>query len=316
MESSHRPPLKQGGGTFVLRIALFLLTNLAVLIVVGLVFEFLGLGRLLQREGLAIDLPGLLAVAAVIGFSGALLSLALSRWMAKTFTGARVITRPTTPTERWLIERVAALARRLGLGMPEVAIYPGDELNAFATGARRHHALVAVSTGMLERMGPEDVEAVLGHEMSHVANGDMVTLTLLQGVVNTFVIFLSRLVGLLVDRLLLRSDRDRGNGPGYFLTALVSQLILGFLASLVVLWFSRRRELRADDGGADLLGPRRMARALRDLGTDAAPGVLPDSLRILGIRPRPRRSLGRLLMSHPPLEERIARLEARERAGL
>ncbi|MCI0572804.1 MAG: protease HtpX [Myxococcaceae bacterium] len=295
-------------GTFAKRILLFVATNLAVLLVLAVVMRLLGVDRMLAREGAGMNLGVLLVYAAVIGFTGSLISLATSKWMAKRFTGAHVITTPRDEREAWLLTTVQQLARRTGIGMPEVAIYASPEPNAFATGARRNKALVAVSTGLLQRMGPDEAEAVLGHEVAHVANGDMVTLTLLQGVVNTFVIFLSRVVGDIVDRTVFRSER--GHGPGFWVTSLVAQMVLGIFATLIVLAYSRRRELRADHGSARLLGPAPMIAALERLrGARDVPVALPDSLRAFGIRGGPGAGFGRLFRSHPPLEERIARLE-------
>lgn len=294
-------------GHFFLRILLFLATNLAVLLVLAVVMRLLGIDSILQESGVGLDYRALLIYSAVIGFSGALISLALSKTMAKMFTRARVITSPQSSTERWLVDTVARLSRKAGIGMPEVAIYDSPEMNAFATGARRNHALLAVSTGLLRGMDEREVEAVLGHEVAHAANGDMITLTLLQGVVNTFVIFLSRVIGYAVDRVVFRTER--GHGPGFWITAIVTQLLLGMLASLIVLWFSRRREFRADAGSARLLGREPMIAALRRLGGGDQPAALPDSLRGFGIRGGVGHGLRHLFSSHPPIEERIARLQ-------
>jgi len=285
------------------RVLLLVATNLAVLGVLTRALRLLGLDRLLE-ERTGYDLPALLLFSAVIGFGGALVSLVLSKWMAKTFMRARVIETPRSETEVWLVATVRRLARQAGVGMPEVAVYDSPDLNAFATGARRNHALVAVSTGLLRAMERQEAEAVLGHEISHVANGDMVTLTLIQGVLNTFVIFLSRLIGYAVDKLVFRTER--GHGPGFLLTVLVTQLLLGILATLVVLWFSRQRELRADKGSARLVGSGRMIAALERLKGVRGPPALPDSMRVFGIRDRG--GFSRLFLSHPPLDERIARL--------
>ena len=288
------------------RIVLFVATNLAILVVLTIVCRLLGIDQWLQAQGSG--LSALLAFAAVFGFGGALISLAISKWMAKTAMGVQVIQNPTTPTERWLVETIAAHARAVGIGMPEVGVFDSPEPNAFATGARRDAALVAVSTGLLQRMSEREVQAVLGHEISHVANGDMVTLTLIQGVVNTFVIFLSRIVGNLIDRTLFRSEE--GRGPAYFISVIVSEIVLGFLASLIVLAFSRWREFRADRGGAKLAGTGNMIAALEAL--KAAHEPLPaQQFAAFGIASgKAGGGLTRLLMSHPPLDERIAALRA------
>jgi heat shock protein HtpX len=295
-------------GSFFTRIMLFILTNLAVVLVLAVVLRVLGIGRILDEAGVDLDYSALLVLAAVIGFTGSFISLAMSKWIAKQATGAQVITQPRTETERWLLGTVQRLARESGIGEPEVAIYPSPDVNAFATGARRNHALVAVSAGLLQSMDREEAEAVLAHEVAHVANGDMITLALVQGVVNTFVIFLSRVIGHIVDRTVFRTER--GHGPGFIITALVAQVVLGILASLIVMWFSRRREFRADAGSARLRGPRPMIAALRRLQAIHEPAALPDSLRAFGIRGGGRSGLTRFFMSHPPLEERIAALRA------
>lgn len=255
-------------GSFAKRITLFVLTNLAVVAMLAIVGQLIGVENLLARRGVGLNLPGLLIMAAVMGFGGAIFSLLISKPMAKWSTGAKVITSPRSEDERWLVETVHRLARDAGIGMPDVAIYDSPDMNAFATGARRNSALVAVSTGLLHGMKRDEVEAVLGHEVAHVANGDMVTLTLLQGVLNTFVIFLSRVVGFFVDRFLSRSDdgeESGGSGPAYFITSIVLQIVFGIGASMIVAWYSRRREFRADDGGAQLVDPGAMARALNRL---------------------------------------------------
>ena len=284
------------------RIVLFVLTNLAVLLVLSVVAQVTGLDRWLALHGAS--LGGLLTFAALFGFGGALISLALSKVMAKRAMGVQLIGPGADPTSQFLLGVVQQHAQRLGIGMPEVGIFPATEPNAFATGASRNHALVAVSSGLLQRMNHEEIEAVLGHEMSHVANGDMVTLTLLQGVLNTFVIFLSRLIGGVVDR------SEDGRGGGYFLTVIVLQLVLGFLASLIVLWFSRSREFRADRGGAHLAGRDKMIAALEELRRGHEP--LPaQQFAAFGIAAgQAGGGLRRLLMSHPPLEERIAALRS------
>lgn len=287
------------------RIVLFLATNLAIVLVLSIVAHLIGLDQYLQARGGS--LGGLLAFAAFFGFAGSLISLAMSKWMARTAMGVQIIAQPRNATESWLINAVAAHARKAGIGMPEVGIFNSPEPNAFATGARRDHALVAVSTGLLQRMNEREVDAVLGHEMTHVANGDMVTLALIQGVVNTFVIFLSRIIGNIVDRALFRSDD--GRGPAYFISVIVSQILLGILASLIVMWFSRWREFRADRGGAQLAGRANMIAALDALKSAHEP--LPQQFAAFGIADGSvARGLQKLWMSHPPLDERIAALRA------
>ena len=286
-----------------MRIVLFVLTNVAVLAVLTIVLRLLGLDQVMAQEGF--QLGPLLAFSAVLGFGGAIISLLISKWMAKRSTGAQVIDGSEGTSQRWLVETVRKLSQKAGIGMPEVAIYEGEP-NAFATGAFRNSALVAVSTGLLSSMNQEEVEAVLGHEVAHVANGDMVTMTLLQGVLNTFVIFLSRIVGTIVDRTVFRTER--GIGPGYFITVIVSQIVFGLLASLIVAWFARRREFRADRGSADYLGaPRPMINALARLG-GLEPGALPQSIKAMGINDRP--GWMALFSTHPPMEQRIAALQA------
>jgi len=285
------------------RIVLFVLTNVAVLAVLTIVLKLLGLDHVMAQEGF--QLGPLLAFSAVLGFGGAIISLLISKWMAKRSTGAQVIDGSEGTSQRWLVETVRKLSQKAGIGMPEVAVYEGAP-NAFATGAFRNSALVAVSTGLLSSMNQEEVEAVLGHEVAHVANGDMVTMTLLQGVLNTFVIFLSRIVGTIVDRTVFRTER--GIGPGYFITVIVSQIVFGLLASLIVAWFSRRREFRADRGSAEYLGaPRPMINALARLG-GLEPGALPQSIKAMGINDRP--GWMALFSTHPPMEQRIAALQA------
>ncbi|NVJ02019.1 protease HtpX [Myxococcus sp. AM009] len=296
-------------GSFAKRITLFVLTNLAVVAMLAIVGQLIGVENLLARRGVGLNLPGLLIMAAVMGFGGAIFSLLISKWMAKWSTGAKVITSPRSEDERWLVETVHRLARDAGIGMPEVAIYDSPDMNAFATGAKRNSALVAVSTGLLHGMKRDEVEAVLGHEVAHVANGDMVTLTLLQGVLNTFVIFLSRVVGFFVDRFLSRSEdgeESGGSGPAYFLTSIVLQIVFGIGASMIVAWYSRRREFRADDGGAQLVDPGAMARALNRLRMQQGePAMLPSNMQAFGIRGG---GMMALFSSHPPLELRIQRL--------
>ena len=287
------------------RIFLFLATNIAVLAVLSVSMRLLGIDQYLASTGQ--DPGGLLVFAAILGFGGSLISLAMSKFIAKRSTGARVITQPANAEEAWLVATVRRLATQAGIGMPEVAIYEAPDVNAFATGARRDSALVAVSTGLLRKLKQNEVEAVLGHEISHVANGDMVTLTLIQGVVNTFVIFFSRIIGRFVDQVIFKSER--GHGPGFFITVMVAQLVLGVLASVIVAWFSRQREFRADAGGARLAGRPNMVAALESLQRAHEPAALPDGMQALGIAGGVSR-FGRLFMTHPPLPERIAALRA------
>ena len=285
------------------RIVLFIVTNLAVVLVLSIVLRLLGLDRAMYSQT-GMSTGGLLVFSAVVGFTGAIISLLMSKPMAKWSTGARVIERPGNEAEIWLVETVRKLATKAGIGMPEVAIYDGAA-NAFATGAFRNSALVAVSTGLLQSMNKEEVEAVLGHEIGHVANGDMVTLTLIQGVVNTFVVFFARIIGSIVDRTVFRTER--GNGPGYFITVIVAQIVLGILASMIVAWFSRRREFRADAASAQFLGtPSPMVNALRRLG-GLEPGALPQSMSGFGITDKG--GIMSLFATHPPIEERIAALQ-------
>jgi heat shock protein HtpX len=287
------------------RVVLFLATNIAVLLLLSVVISLLGLDRWLSAEG--IDYRGLLGFSAVLGFGGSFISLALSKTMARWSTGARVIDGTEGTTEYWLVQTVKSLAAKAGIGMPEVAVYEGAP-NAFATGAFRNSSLVAVSTGLVQSMSKEEVQAVLGHEIGHVANGDMVTLTLIQGVVNTFVVFLSRVVGFFVDKAIFRTER--GIGPGFYVTVIVCQIVFGILASIIVAWFSRQREFRADAASADLLGnPRPMMSALARLG-GLEPGALPESMKAAGIASRPS-GFAALFSTHPPVEERIAALQAR-----
>jgi len=284
------------------RIILFLVTNIAVMLVLSIVTSALGLNQMLAANGLN---PGaLLVYSALVGFTGAIISLLMSKSIAKWSTGAQVIASPRNESEAWLVGTVKKLADKAGVGMPEVAVYEGEP-NAFATGAFRNSALVAVSTGLLGSMSREEIEAVLGHEMAHVSNGDMVTLTLIQGVVNTFVVFLSRVVAFFVDRIVFRTER--GTGPGYFITMIVCQIALGILASIIVAWFSRRREFRADAGSAQYLGtPQPMIHALARLG-GLPPGELPKSLTGFGITDKT--GIAALFATHPPIEERIRALQ-------
>ena len=287
------------------RISLFLATNLAVLLVLSVVLRLLGVDNILDERNVGINYEALLILSLVIGFGGSFISLAMSKWMAKRSTGAQVITRPTNAAESWLLSTVERQARQAGIETPEVAIYNSPDMNAFATGARRNSALVAVSTGLLQGMPKEEVEAVLAHEISHVANGDMVTLTLVQGVVNTFVIFLSRVIGHFVDRVILRNES--GYGIGYFGAVIAAQLLLGILASMIVMWVSRQREFRADAGSAAINGRSPMINALARLER-GRPGELPEALQAFGISGGGKRSIKRLFMSHPPIPERIEAL--------
>jgi heat shock protein HtpX len=289
------------------RIVLFAITNLAVLVLLSVVARLLGLDVMLAQRG--IDMGGLLAMAVVIGFGGSFISLALSKWSAKHLMGVYIIDQPDTPQERWLVGTVRVHAERAGIGMPEVGVFNAPEMNAFATGARRDHALVAVSTGLMGGMTREEAEAVLGHEMTHVANGDMVTLGLIQGVVNTFVIFLSRALGTVLDSAFSgsRDSAKRGPGPFYFVCVIVLQLVFGVLANIVVMWFSRQREFRADAGGARLAGTENMIGALERLEQQRGP-ALPGQMAAFGITGPFRHGLRQLFMSHPPITERIAAL--------
>ena len=287
------------------RVFLFLVTNIAVLVVLSVVLQLLGVQDILDEQQVGLNTRNLLVFAAVFGMGGSFISLAMSKWIAKRATGAVVIEQPKNDAEAWLLQTVAHQAQAAGIRTPEVAIFPSDSPNAFATGARRDAALVAVSSGLLRGMRKDEVEAVLGHEVSHVANGDMVTLALVQGVVNTFVLFLSRVIGHVVDRTVFRTER--GYGPGYLITVIVTQIALGILASIIVMWFSRLREFRADAGGARLAGREKMIAALERL-KQAGPGQpLPAQLDAFGISGKS--AMMRLFMSHPPLEERVARLK-------
>ncbi len=290
------------------RIFLFLVTNIAVLVVLSIVLRLLGVDRILDQQGVGLDMSSLLIFAAVIGMGGAFISLAISKWTAKRLTGAQVIEQPRNPTEVWLLDTVRRQAQKAGIGMPEVAIFDTPDVNAFATGMMRNSALVAVSTGLLRSMSQEEAEAVLGHEISHVANGDMVTLALIQGVVNTFVIVLSRVVGHVVDRVVFKTQR--GHGPAFWVTTIIAQMVLGILASIIVMWFSRQREFRADHGGATLAGRHKMIAALQRLKAAHEPAQLPDQLAAFGISGGIGRGMKRLFMSHPPLDERIAALQS------
>ncbi len=290
-----------------MRVVLFLLTNLAVVLIASVTFRLLGFESILQANGVDLNLQALLVFCALIGFGGAFISLLISKWMAKRGTGAQVIETPRNDTERWLLATVERQAKAAGIGMPEVAIFPSNQPNAFATGASRNSALVAVSTGLLDHMSRSEVEAVLGHEIGHVANGDMVTLTLIQGVVNTFVMFFARIIGHFVDRVILKNES--GHGLGYFVTSIVAELVLGILASMIVAWFSRRREFRADTAGATLSSRPAMISALERLRVASGqPSVLPESMTAFGISGGLQAGFRALFSSHPPLEVRIQAL--------
>jgi len=291
-----------------MRIFLFLATNAAVLVLISVVFKVLGIDGILQANRVDLNLQALLVMSAVIGFGGSFISLALSKFMAKRSMGVQVIKEPRSQSEQWLVETVQRLAKQAGIGMPEVGVFNSPEPNAFATGMSRNNSLVAVSTGLLQNMNSDEVEAVLGHEITHVSNGDMVTMGLLQGVVNTFVIFLSRVIGHVVDRVVFKTER--GYGPAYFIISIVSQIFLSILASMIVMWFSRRREFRADAGGASLAGRGKMIGALQALQRAHEPQDLPGEFAAFGINGGFASGLKKLFLSHPPLEERIAALQA------
>ncbi|WP_340121834.1 protease HtpX [Methylobacter svalbardensis] len=287
-----------------MRIFLFLATNVAILVVVSIVFNVLGLSGTLDAQGIDLNLNALLVMSAIIGMSGSVISLAMSKWSAKRAMGVHVIEQPQNQTEQWLIDIVAKQARQAGIGMPEVGIFQTPDANAFATGMSKNSALVAVSSGLLQNMNADEVEAVVGHEISHVANGDMVTMALMQGVVNTFVFFFATIIGHLVDRVVFKTER--GYGPAYYITQMVAQIVLGILASMLVMWFSRYREFKADAGGAKLAGREKMIGALRALQRGHEAEDLPGQLAAFGINGS---GVSKLFMSHPPLEERIAALQ-------
>jgi len=293
------------------RIALLIATNLAVVLLLSVVIQVFGLDNYLTQRGL--NYESLIIFAAVFGFGGAFFSLAISKWMAKRAMGVRVIAQPASESERWLVATVRSHAEKAGIGMPEVGVFDSPEPNAFATGPRKNNALVAVSTGLLRSMRRDEVEAVLGHEVAHVANGDMVTLTLIQGVLNTFVFFLARVIGTVVDGFLRgnSNEQQRGPGLGYFVIVMVSELVLALFASMIVAWFSRRREFRADAGGAYLAGTGSMIGALQALKAAHSPSRMPGQLQAFGINGGLAQGLKKLFMSHPPLDERIAALEQR-----
>ncbi len=288
-----------------LRIALFLGTNLAIIMLISVTFRLLGIEGLLMQNGVDLDLNALLVYSAVIGFSGSLISLFISKWMAKRSMGVHVIDQPGNEVERWLLDTVSMQAKHAGVGMPEVGIFDSPSPNAFATGWNKNAALVAVSSGLLQQMNRDEVEAVLAHEMSHVSNGDMVTLSLIQGVVNTFVVFLSRVIGHTIDRVVFKTER--GYGPAFFIVSMVSEFVLGILAMTIVMWFSRWREFRADRGGAELAGRHKMIAALRRLQQAHDPQPMPDEMAAFAISAG---KVQKLFASHPPLEDRIAALES------
>jgi heat shock protein HtpX len=288
------------------RFFLFLLTNIAIMAVLSITLRLLGVDSILAENGSDLNIQALVILSGVIGFGGSFISLLISKWMAKRMTGAVVITNPQSNIEKWLLSTVEKQSKIVGIKMPEAAIFPSSAMNAFATGASKNKALVAVSEGLLNNMSQGEIEAVLGHEMSHVANGDMVTLALIQGVVNTFVVFLSRVVGHIVDRVILKNNQ--GHGIGYFVTVMVSQVVLSILASTIVMYFSRKREFIADTGGADLAGHQNMINALKRLG-QVEPEALPEQMAAFGINDKG--GIMALFSSHPPIEARIAALEER-----
>jgi heat shock protein HtpX len=287
-----------------MRIFLFIATNAAILVVVSIIFNVLGLSSALDAQGIDLNLNALLFMSAIIGMTGSVISLAMSKWSAKRAMGVYVIEHPQNQTEQWLINIVSRQARQAGIDMPEVGIFQTPDANAFATGMSRNSSLVAVSTGLLQSMSPDEVEAVVGHEISHVANGDMVTMALMQGVVNTFVYFFATVIGHVVDRVVFKTER--GYGPAYYITQMAAQIVLGILASMLVMWFSRYREFKADAGGANLAGREKMIGALRALQRGHEAEDLPGQLAAFGINGG---GMSKLFMSHPPLEERIAALQ-------
>lgn len=291
------------------RIGLFIVTNLAILVVLSVVLRLLGVDSLLAENGSDLNIQALLIFSAVVGMTGSFISLAMSKWSAKRMTGAKVITQPQNKTQQWLLTTVQRQAEQAGIKMPEVAIYESPDVNAFATGMSRNNALVAVSSGLIENMKMDEAEAVLAHEISHVANGDMVTLALIQGVVNTFVIFASRVVGHIIDRVVLKNDR--GYGIGYFIATMVAQVVFGILASTIVMYFSRQREFKADAGAAKLAGSEKMVAALQRLQMIHQPSRLPEQMAAFGINGGMAEGFKKLFLSHPPLEERIAALRGR-----
>ena len=294
------------------RIFLFLLTNIAIMVILSITLRILGVESLLAQNGSDLNLNALVIFSGIFGFGGAFISLAISKWMAKRMTGAIVIDSPSNNVEKWLLDTVKKQSKIVGIKMPEVAIFPSPQMNAFATGASKNKALVAVSQGLLDSMNQGEIEAVVGHEISHVANGDMVTLTLIQGVVNTFVIFFSRVIGHVVDRVILKNQR--GHGIGYFVTTIFAQIVLSILASVIVMYFSRKREYVADTGGADLAGHQNMINALKRIG-QKEPEALPEQLAAFGIGEKPKTGWRELWSSHPPLEDRIKALEKRAKTS-
>lgn len=290
------------------RIVYFVLTNVAIMLVLGVVLSLLGVDSVLQDNGVDLDVAALLVFSAVFGMGGSFISLLMSKWMAKRMSGTEVITQPRNGTEKWLLQTVQRLADKAGVGMPEVGVFQSAEINAFATGASKNSALVAVSSGLLANMSEGEAEAVLAHEIGHVANGDMVTLTLIQGIVNTFVIFFSRLVGFFVDRVLLKNER--GHGVGYYIASFVAQIVFGILASGIVMYFSRLREFKADEAGAELAGREKMIAALEKLRRNTGETAMPDQMVAFGISGGAGNSIQKFFMSHPPLDERIMALKA------
>lgn len=290
-----------------MRIALFLGTNIAVLLLISIVFNVLGIDGILQQNGVDLDLNALLIFSGIAGVSGSFISLAISKWMAKRSMGVKTIENPANRTEEWLVSTVRRQAEEAGIGMPEVGIFDSSQPNAFATGMNKNNALVAVSTGLLNNMQQGEIEAVLAHEVSHVANGDMITMSLIQGVVNTFVIFFSRIIGHFIDRVILKNQR--GHGIGFFISSMIAQVVLGMLASIIVMWFSRWREFHADAGGARLASREKMIAALRRLQSVHNPRDLPDEMAAFGIAGGLGSGIKKLFMTHPPLEERIAALQ-------
>jgi len=289
------------------RIFLFLATNMAVMVLVSIVFQMFGFQGMLAANGVDLNLQAVMVMSLVVGFSGSIISLFMSKSMAKRSMGVRIIEQPVNDAERWLQKTVYQQAEQAGIGHPEVGIFDSPQPNAFATGANRNSALVAVSTGLLNQMTQDEVEAVLGHEISHVANGDMITMALIQGVVNTFVMFLSTVIGHLIDRIVFKTER--GHGPAYYITSIIAQMVLSVLASIIVMWFSRRREFRADQGGADLAGREKMIASLRRLQQAHEPQDLPDQMAAFGISGGVGGGLKALFLTHPPLEDRINALQ-------
>jgi heat shock protein HtpX len=294
-----------------MRIALFLATNAAILVLISIVFQVFGFEGILAENGVDLNLQALLVMSAVIGFGGSFISLAMSKFLAKRSMGVKIIEQPANSNEQWLVSTVQRQAQQAGIGMPDVGIFDAPEPNAFATGMRRNSALVAVSTGLLQNMSSDEVEAVLAHEITHVSNGDMVTMGLIQGVINTFVIFLSRVIGHVVDRVVFKTER--GYGPAYFIVSIVAQIFLSILASMIVMWFSRRREYKADAGGASLAGRGKMIGALQALQRQHEPHDLPGEFAAFGISGGLGSGIKKLFMSHPPLEQRIATLQSSAR---